>query len=133
MTSTPSDVKYTKTHEWARVDQHQNVVVGISDYAQDALGDVVFVELPETGMEVTATEEAGVVESVKAASDIYAPIGGVIVDANKQLESLPELLNTDPYQDGWIFVIQPQDLSELDELLDAETYVEFCEAQGDNH
>ena len=133
MTSTPSDVKYTKTHEWARVDQDQNVVVGISDYAQDALGDVVFVELPETGMEVTATEEAGVVESVKAASDIYAPIGGVIVDANKQLESLPELLNTDPYQDGWIFVIQPQDLSELDELLDAETYVEFCEAQGDNH
>lgn len=133
MTSTPTDVKYTKTHEWARVDQDQNVVVGISDYAQDALGDVVFVELPETGMEVTATEEAGVVESVKAASDIYAPIGGVIVDANKQLESLPELLNTDPYQDGWIFVIQPQDLSELDELLDAESYVEFCEAQSDNH
>lgn len=133
MTSTPTDVKYTKTHEWARVDQDQNVVVGISDYAQDALGDVVFVELPDTGMEVAATEEAGVVESVKAASDIYAPIGGVIVDANKQLESLPELLNTDPYQDGWIFVIQPQDLSELDELLDAESYVEFCEAQGDNH
>lgn len=133
MTSTPTDVKYTKTHEWARVDQDQNVVVGISDYAQDALGDVVFVELPDTGMEVAAAEEAGVVESVKAASDIYAPIGGVIVDANKQLESLPELLNTDPYQDGWIFVIQPQDLSELDELLDAESYVEFCEEQGDDH
>ena len=133
MTNAPSDVKYTNTHEWARIDEDQRVVVGISDYAQNALGDVVYVELPEIGMEVSASQEAGVVESVKAASDIYAPVSGAIVAANEELENAPELLNTDPYGDGWIFVIQPHDTGELNALLDAESYVEFCESEDEGH
>ena len=132
MSNTPSDVRYTKTHEWARMNDEQNVVVGISDFAQDALGDVVFVELPEIGTEIVAAADVAVVESVKAASDIYAPIGGVIVDTNAQLEEQPELLNADPYGDGWIFVLRPNDSSDLDDLLDSSSYSEFCASQEDH-
>ena len=99
------------------------------DHAQDALGDVVYVELPEPGQDVVAGEEAGVVESVKAASDIYAPVSGSVVAINEALEDEPEKVNQDPYGDGWFFKIQPQDEGDMDELLDAEAYQEVCEAE----
>ena len=104
------------------------VTVGISDHAQDALGDVVYVEHPEVGQQVAAAEEAGVVESVKAASDIYAPLGGTVVAVNGVLEDAPETVNQDPYGDGWFFRIDPTDIAQLEELIDAEGYAEVCEA-----
>lgn len=122
MSDTPAELKYAKTHEWARLEDDGTVTVGISDHAQHALGDVVFVELPEIGAELTAGSEAGVVESVKAASDIYAPISGEVVAINEKLIDVPETINGDPYGDGWFFRIRPSDAAELDELLDAEGY-----------
>ena len=107
------------------------VTVGITDHAQDALGDVVYVELPEPEQWVAAREEAGVVESVKAASDIYAPVTGTVVAINEQLEDSPELVNQDPYGDGWFFRIEPEDAAELGELLDADTYMETCAAEDE--
>lgn len=131
MSETPTELRYASTHEWARLEEDGTVTVGISDYAQDALGDVVYVELPELEVVVEAGEEAGVVESVKAASDIYAPIGGTIIAINETLADAPETVNKDPYSDGWFFRIAPNDVADLDELLDAEAYVEVCE--GDEH
>jgi len=131
MSETPTELRYASTHEWARLEEDGTVTVGISDYAQDALGDVVYVELPELDAVVEAGEEAGVVESVKAASDIYAPIGGTVVAINETLEDSPETVNKDPYGDGWFFRIAPNDVADLDELLDAEAYNEVCE--GDEH
>jgi glycine cleavage system H protein len=122
MSDTPIELKYAKTHEWARLEDDGTVTVGISDHAQNALGDVVFVELPEIGAELTAGSEAGVVESVKAASDIYAPVSGEVVAINEKLVDVPETINGDPYGDGWFFRIRPSDVAELDELLDAEGY-----------
>ena len=127
MSQTPSELKYASSHEWARLEEDGTVTVGISDHAQDALGDVVFVELPEVGNSLAAGEEAGVVESVKAASDIYAPIGGEVLKVNEQLEDEPETVNSDPYNDGWIFRLQPSDASELDALLNAEDYQSKCD------
>ncbi len=127
MSQTPSELKYASSHEWARLEEDGTVTVGISDHAQDALGDVVFVELPEVGNTLAAGEEAGVVESVKAASDIYAPIGGEVLAVNEQLEDEPETVNSDPYNDGWIFKLQPTDSSELDALLNAEDYQSRCD------
>lgn len=128
MSECPAELVYAETHEWARLDEDGNVLVGISDYAQDQLGDVVYVELPELDRSVGAAEEAGVVESVKAASDLYAPVTGTVVAVNDALEDAPELVNRDPYGDGWLFTIEPADESELDDLMDAETYSEFCES-----
>ena len=129
MSQTPSELKYASSHEWARLEEDGTVTVGISDHAQDALGDVVFVELPEVGNSLAAGEEAGVVESVKAASDIYAPVGGEVIAVNDQLEDEPETVNSDPYNDGWIFKLQPADTSELDALLSAEDYQSKCDEE----
>lgn len=127
MSQTPSELKYAASHEWARVEEDGTVSVGITDHAQNALGDVVFIELPEVGTELTAGQEAGVVESVKAASDIYSPISGEVVAINGTLQDAPETVNGDPYDEGWFFRLKPIDLGELDKLLDAEAYQEQCE------
>ncbi len=126
MSEIPADLKYARTHEWARLEDDGSVTVGISDHAQDALGDVVFVEHPEVGQQLNAREEAGVVESVKAASDIYAPVSGAVLAVNAALVDAPEIVNEDPYGDGWFFRLQPDDASQLAELLNAESYAEFC-------
>ena len=130
MSETPTELHYAESHEWARVEDGL-VTVGITDYAQDALGDVVYVELPETGEPVTAAAEAGVVESVKAAADIYAPVSGRVVEINGELEDAPDLVNQDPYGDGWFFKVEPDNLDELDGLLDAVAYNERCAAAED--
>ncbi|MEQ8265076.1 glycine cleavage system protein GcvH [Pseudohaliea sp.] len=126
MSQAPGELKYAKSHEWARLEEDGTVTVGISDHAQDALGDVVFVELPEEGAELAAGDEAGVVESVKAASDIYAPVGGTVIAVNGELEETPETVNSDPYNDGWFFRLKPTDSGELAQLLDAEAYQQHC-------
>jgi glycine cleavage system H protein len=131
MSEIPIELRYAKSHEWARLEEDGTVTVGISDHAQTALGDVVYVELPEIDVVVDGGEEAGVVESVKAASDIYAPIGGTIIAVNEVLEDAPETVNQNPYGDGWFFRIQPNDVADLDQLLDAEGYAEVCE--NDEH
>ncbi|MGQ9510715.1 MAG: glycine cleavage system protein GcvH [Thermaceae bacterium] len=117
----PKDRFYAKTHEWA-LPEGGEVVVGITDRAQEQLGDVVYVELPQVGRKVAAQEAVAVVESVKTASDIYAPVAGVIVAVNEALTATPELINQDPYGEGWIFKLKPDNLSDLDALLDAEAY-----------
>lgn len=122
MSNIPADRKYAVTHEWAQADASGIVTVGISDHAQIALGDVVFVELPELGAHIDAGDEAGVVESVKAASDIYAPVSGEVIEVNEALESSPELANSDPYGEGWFFRLRADNTEELDALLDAEGY-----------
>ncbi len=129
MSDIPSELKFAETHEWARLDEDGLVTVGISDHAQSSLGDVVFVELPELDTDIEAGAEAGVVESVKAASDIYAPITGTVVAVNTLLEDAPETVNQDPYGDGWFFKIEPNDPADLDELLDADAYSEVCDAE----
>ena len=130
MSDTPSELSYARTHEWALCEDDV-VTVGISDFAQDALGDVVFVELPEPEQEVRAGEEAAVVESVKAAADVYAPVTGTVVEVNAALAESPELVNAAPYNEGWFFRVRVTSDVELDDLLDAEAYREHCEAEGD--
>ena len=127
MSQAPNELKYASSHEWARLEEDGTVTVGITDHAQDALGDVVFVELPEVGIVLAAGDEAGVVESVKAASDIYAPLGGEVIDINGQLGDEPELVNSDPYNDGWFFKLRPSDVNELEGLLSASDYQQHCE------
>lgn len=122
----PDDLKYTEDHEWVLVED-ELVTVGITDFAQDSLGDIVFVELPEIGTMLVAGKPFGVVESVKAVSDIYAPISGEVVEVNDELPDSPETINTSPYEDGWMIKIKPSDSSQLDELLDADEYAEFVE------
>ena len=122
MSELRDELKYLASHEWARVEADGTVTVGITDLAQEALGDVVFVELPEVGSEVIANQEAGVVESVKAASDIYSPISGEVIAINERLEEAPETVNASPYDDGWFFKVRPSELGELDNALDAEAY-----------
>ena len=129
MSLTPSELKYASSHEWARLEEDGTVTIGISDHAQDALGDVVFVELPDVGITLAAGDEAGVVESVKAASDIYAPLSGEVIAINEQLEDEPETVNADPYNDGWFFKLQPSDTSELEALLGAEDYQQHCDEE----
>lgn len=124
MSDLPSELKYAATHEWVRVEGDGIVSVGITDHAQDALGDVVFVELPEVGLNLSLGEEAGVVESVKAASDIYAPVSGEVIEVNTVLEDEPETVNNSPYADGWFYKLRISDPAELEELLDAEGYQE---------
>ena len=127
MSQTPSELKYASSHEWARLEEDGTITVGITDHAQEALGDVVFVELPDVGTVLAAGDEAGVVESVKAASDIYAPVGGEVIEINGQLEDEPEMVNSDPYNDGWFFKLQPSDAVELDALLSADDYQQQCD------
>ena len=135
MSEIPTELRYAKSHEWARLEDDGTVTVGISDHAQTALGDVVYVELPELDVVVEGGDEAGVVESVKAASDIYSPIGGTVIAINAVLEDAPETVNADPYGDGWFFRIKPNDVADLDELLDAEAYAEaYAEVcENDEH
>ncbi len=127
MSEIRAELKYLESHEWARVETDGTVTVGISDHAQAALGDVVFVELPEVGSDVTAGSEAGVVESVKAASDLYSPISGEVIAVNEALEDAPETINSSPYDDGWFYKVRPTELEELDNALDAEAYQEATE------
>lgn len=117
----PEELRYTTEHEWVRVEGNR-ARVGITKYAADRLTDIVYVELPEVGREVRFMEPFGVIESVKAASDLYAPLSGRVVEVNERLRDQPELVGQDPYGEGWMIVIEPQDLSELDRLLDAERY-----------
>lgn len=121
MSNTPAELKYAASHEWARL-EGDIVTVGITDHAQDALGDLVYVELPEVGAQVAAGDEAGVVESVKAASDIYAPVSGEVVAVNEALIDAPEIVNSEPYGDGWLYQIKVSDVSELDKLMSAADY-----------
>ena len=118
----PDDLKYSSEHEWARVGNGAVVEVGITHYAQDTLGDVVFVELPEIGSRVDQFDKFGEIESVKAVSDLFSPVSGTVTAVNEELEQSPELCNSDPYGDGWIMEVKLDDPSELDELRDSETY-----------
>lgn len=122
MSNIPADLRYAASHEWTREEADGTITVGITDNAQDLLGDVVFVELPDVGRTVTAGEECAVVESVKAASDIYAPISGEVVAVNDALADGPELVNSEPYEGAWFFKIKPSDVSERDKLMDADAY-----------
>ena len=123
MSNTPDNLVYVASHEWARKLSDDVIEVGISDYAQEALGDVVYVELPEVGQAVGAGEQCCAVESVKAASDIYAPVSGEIVEVNEGLDGEPELLNESPYESGWMFRIKVSDINELQDLLSADAYL----------
>jgi len=122
MSNIPKDLKYTKSHEWLKPEADGSVRVGITHHAQDLMGDMVYVELPQTGAKVTAGKECGVVESVKAASDVYAPIAGEIVEANTVLSDAPETVNKDCYGAGWMFRMRPANKADLDGLLDAKAY-----------
>lgn len=127
MSNIPSDLKYTRSHEWLRHETDGTITVGITDHAQDALGDLVFVETPESGAEVKAGEPCAVVESVKAASDVYSPIDGEVISGNDALSTQPELLNNDPYGEGWIMKVSPAAEAETSALLDAKAYEETLE------
>lgn len=131
MAEFPVGLRFAKSHEWARVEEDNTITVGISDHAQEELGDVVFVELPEVGASVQAGAEVAVVESVKAASDIYSPVSGTVIAINDALEDAPEIVNESPFDKGWFFRLQPDDMGQLDDLLDGKTYEEFCEKQAD--
>lgn len=122
MSNVPTDLKYMDSHEWVRVEADGTVTVGITDFAQEQLGDVVFIELPEVGMEVVVGQEVAVVESVKAASDIYAPLTGTVIAINEELVDAPELTNEDSYNKAWFFKMEITNTAELDNLLDAEGY-----------
>ncbi|MFY0665299.1 MAG: glycine cleavage system protein GcvH [Natronospirillum sp.] len=125
MSNTPADLKYTNTHEWILIDG-DTITVGITDFAQEQLGDVVFVDLPEVDAEVVAGDGIAVVESVKAASDIYAPVTGTVIAINESLEDAPELVNSDPFEDGWFFKMKVHDVSELEGFMDADSYIDQC-------
>jgi len=125
----PAELRYTKDHEWARKDG-ANVVIGISAFAQDSLGDVVYVELPEVGDTITAGDSFGVVESTKAVSELIAPLSGKVVERNDSLVDSPETVNSDPYGAGWMIKVEPSDAGAFDKLLDAAAYTQFTEEQG---
>ena len=129
MSNIPDDLKYASTHEWIRVNENGVATVGISDHAQDALGDIVFVDLPEPGTIVNAKDEVAVVESVKAASDLYSPISGEIIEVNGVLAEAPETVNSGPYESGWFLKMTISDAAELDELMDADAYSDHCDEE----
>jgi glycine cleavage system H protein len=126
MSLIPNNLYYTESHEWVLHEGGDVVSVGITDHAQMLLGDLVFVEIPEVGAKLVVGDECAVVESVKAASDVYAPVSGVVVEGNAALEDAPEIINTDAYQEGWLFKLKLADASDLERLLDAEAYQTFC-------
>ena len=125
----PSGLKYSREHEWVRVEEN-TALIGITDFAQAELGDVVYVELPEVGSELEANNTFGVVESVKAVSDLFAPITGVVTEVNTTLEDEPELVNSDPYEDGWMIRVEMKDESELNDLLEADSYRAYTEEES---
>ncbi len=125
----PAELKYTKEHEWIKIEGNQ-AVIGITDYAQDSLGDVVYLELPEEGDSITRDEGFGVVESVKAVSDLYAPISGAVAEINDSLVESPEVINDDPYGEAWMLKVDVENASELDELLSAEEYEQYIEEES---
>jgi len=127
MSEIPGDLKFLKSHEWARVEGDGKVTVGISDHAQGLLGDLVYVELPNAGDRVEAGNACAVVESVKAASDVYSPVSGTVLEVNAALADKPETINEDAYGDGWLFVVQVDEPSQLDEMLDPDAYAELLE------
>ena len=127
MKDIPENYKFLSSHEWAKLEEDGKVTVGISDYAQDQLGDIVFVELPEIDSEVNQGDEAAVVESVKAASEVYSPVSGKVIDVNSSLEDSPETVNLSAFEDGWFFKIEATDISELENLLLPEQYSEHCQ------
>ena len=127
MSNIPAELKYVESHEWLRKEEDGSITVGITDFAQAALGDVVFIELPEVGDEVEADQDIAVVESVKAASDVYAPIAGKIVAVNEALVDAPEKANEDPYGDAWFFRMEPVDANVLDTLMTADEYAAKCD------
>lgn len=129
MNEAPIELRYAASHEWIRLEDGV-VTVGISDFAQQSLGDVVYVELPEVGQQAQAGMEIGVVESVKAAADIYAPVSGTVLEVNDALEETPELVNQEPYGNGWFYKLEPDDLDAVEDLLDAEAYQEHCEQES---
>ena len=122
MSNIPSELRYASTHEWVRPEGDGTFTIGISEHAQELLGDMVFIELPDIGAEVSAGDDIAVAESVKAASDVYAPISGEIIGVNEDLEDTPELVNSDPFGDGWLFRIKAEDPEEVEALMDAEDY-----------
>ncbi len=124
MSNVPEELRYTESHEWVSTENDGTVRVGITDHAQEALGDLVFVELPAIGDQIDQGDSCAVVESVKAASDIYSPLAGEVVAINEDLEGDPGIINNDPYGDGWLFALELSDSSDLDDLLDAETYAQ---------
>jgi len=130
MSSIPADLKYVDSHEWVRLESDGTATIGISDHAQGALGDLVFVEVPEIGKALKKGNAAAVVESVKAASDVYSPISGEVISANESLGSAPELVNQDPYGQGWLFKIKPSNQDELSKLLDAAAYQKVVDAEA---
>lgn len=129
MSNIPSELKYATSHEWVRNEGDGIVTVGITEHAQDLLGDMVFVELPDVGDEISTGDDVAVAESVKAASDIYAPISGEVIEVNEDLEDSPELVNSDAFGDGWMFKVKLDDETELDALLDAEGYKESIDEE----
>ncbi|MBI3600917.1 MAG: glycine cleavage system protein GcvH [Nitrospinae bacterium] len=126
----PDDLLYTKEHEWIKVEDNR-AKIGITDYAQHELGDIVFVELPEVGSEVVAMEPFGVVESVKTVSDLYSPVSGEVVEINSELESMPETVNSNPYDKGWMITVEMSDKEELKELLSADAYAKYVEEESE--
>lgn len=122
MSNTPNDLKYAKSHEWVRREADGSLTIGITDHAQNALGDLVFVEVPKVGRKLGANESCAVVESVKAASDVYAPVAGEVIANNPALADAPEILNTDPYGAGWMWKMKPANAADVDGLLDAAAY-----------
>ena len=127
MKDIPENYQFLSSHEWAKLEEDGKVTVGISDYAQDQLGDIVFVELPEIDSEVNQGDEAAVVESVKAASEVYSPVSGKVIDVNSSLEDSPETVNLSAFEEGWFFKIEATDISELENLLSPEQYSEHCQ------
>jgi glycine cleavage system H protein len=125
--SNASELRYLATHEWGRIDEEGILTVGISEHAQDLLGDIVFVELPDIGMELDAEEESAIVESVKAASDVYAPLSGEVIEVNEKLLDEPEIVNSSPLEDGWFFKIKLNDASSFENLMTEEEYNATCE------
>lgn len=128
MSHIPSELKYATSHEWVRVEANGEAVIGITEHAQDLLGDMVFVDLPEVGKQVSAGEDCAVAESVKAASDIYSPIDGTVLATNPALEGEPELVNSDPYGEGWMFRLQPANPAQINDMLDAAAYSDLIGA-----
>lgn len=128
--SIPADLRYTKEHEWARTEADGTITVGVTDHAQDALGDVVYVELPEAGDALDAGAAFGSVESVKSVSDLFAPLAGEVTAVNQNLEDLPELINAEPYGQGWIVRLKPNNASDFDGLLDADAYAALLKAEA---
>ena len=129
MSNVPVELKYTKDHEWIRIMDDGNLMIGITEHAQDLLGDMVFIEVPEAGSKFEPGQACAVVESVKAASDVYCPIAGEVIEGNEALADAPETVNTDPFGEGWIYKLQPSNVADLDDLMDSDAYSELLASE----